>query len=153
MTDNVILFFRDFTPGRIEMIWGAIGGAVGTIVTFLFGEWNDVLTALAVFMMIDYVSGVFAAYINPNMALNSQKGFRGILKKIMILLLIAVAHEIDRILGGTMIFSVVVYFYLFNELLSVVENAAKAGLPIPDRLKDTLEQLMQEKAKKAGEKK
>lgn len=149
--DNLALMFRQFVPGRIEVSWGAITGVLGTVTTFLFGEWNDVLTALAIAMVIDYLSGVLAAYINPNMALNSQKGFRGILKKIMILLLVALAHAIDRVLGGSMLFTVVVYFFLGNEGLSIIENAAKAGLPIPNRLKETLEQLTQEKAERAGE--
>lgn len=149
--NDLLMMFRQFVPGRIEITWGAFTGVVGTCTTFLFGEWNDVLTALAIAMVIDYISGVIAAYLNPNMALNSQKGFRGILKKIMILLLVALAHAIDRALGGTMLFSVVVYFFLGNEGLSIIENAAKAGLPIPTRLKDTLEQLTQEKAERAGE--
>ena len=92
-------------------------------------------------MAIDYITGIMAAYINPSLALNSQKGFKGICKKIVILMLVALAHELDKATGQPAIQSLVVWFFLGNEGLSIIENSAKAGLPIPNKLRDTLEQL------------
>ena len=96
-------------------------------------------------MAIDYITGILAAYINPDMQLNSQRGFKGICKKIVILLLVALAHELDRATGQPAVQSLVVWFFLGNEGLSIIENAAKAGLPIPKKLRDTLEQLTDKK--------
>ena len=99
-------------------------------------------------MLLDYISGVIAAYINPNLALNSQKGFKGIMKKVMILVLVSLAHFVDSATGQVLAQSIVVWFFIGNEGLSIVENASKAGLPIPDKLKDTLEQLKEQRGDK-----
>ena len=112
--------------------------------SYLLG-WDAVIEALVIAMVVDYLTGVLAAYINPHLALNSQKGFKGILKKLMILLLIALAHELDHAIGQQVIQTVVVWFFLGNEGLSIIENAGKAGLPIPNKLRNTLEQLASEK--------
>ena len=138
--ESIITFFRELVPGGAAKGWGAIVSCIGTAFSYLIG-WNDVIEALLVAMAIDYVTGILAAYINPNLALNSQKGFKGICKKIVILLLVALAHELDRATGQPAVQSLVVWFFLGNEGLSIVENAAKAGLPIPGKLRATLEQL------------
>lgn len=117
---------------------------IGTAFSYLIG-WNDVIEALLVAMAIDYITGILAAYINPDMQLNSQRGFKGICKKIVILLLVALAHELDRATGQPVVQSLVVWFFLGNEGLSIIENSAKAGLPIPQKLRDTLEQLTDKK--------
>lgn len=119
---------------------------------YLFGPWNDMLATLIIFMLFDYFTGIFAAYINPRMSLNSEKGFKGVLKKIIILILIALSHCLDRILGQTMIYTMVTCFFIMNEGLSILENSAKAGLPIPAKLRETLEQLTEEKAERRGDK-
>ena len=98
-------------------------------------------------MIIDYISGVLAAYVYPAPRLNSQRGFRGICKKIMILLLVCLAHFIDVATGQEIVCTAVTWFFLGNEGLSVIENAAKMGLPIPSKLKAALEQLATEKNK------
>ena len=72
-------------PCRIEAIWGTFTGVVGTMITFLFGQWNDALTALAMFMFIDYLSGVMAAYMKPRAKLSSKRGLRGIVKKLALI--------------------------------------------------------------------
>lgn len=110
-----------------------------------FGTWNAAIEALVVTMLIDYISGVIAAYVNPSLSLNSQRGFRGILKKIMILLLVSLGHFMDYAMHQQIICTAVVWFFLGNEGLSIVENAAKAGVPIPAKLRETLEQLTEEK--------
>lgn len=129
----------------MEAVWGCITGVVGTIVTLLFGAWNDALEALCVFMILDYVTGVLAAYISPALMLNSSRGLKGICKKIMMLLLVVLAHELERASGVPAVQSVIVWFFIGNEGLSIIENAAKAGIPIPAKLRDTLEQLTKEK--------
>ena len=136
---------KSFLPVQTERVWGTITGAVGVLSSYLFGAWNDALEALIVAMLIDYVSGVLAAYVNPNLALNSQRGFRGICKKIMILLLVCLAHFMDTATGQAVICTAVIWFFLGNEGLSIVENAAKMGLPVPEKLKAALEQLATEK--------
>ena len=137
--------FRMVVPVRIETYWGVITGGIGTLIASLFGGWNDVLQALVVAMLIDYISGVAAAFFNPDLALNSQRGFKGIIKKILILSLVSFAHYIDLAVGQTVICMAVTWFFLGNEGLSILENAAKCGVPIPERLQYTLEQLAHEK--------
>lgn len=142
--EAIIHFFREMVPVGTEIEWGTTVSCIGTVFSYLFG-WNAVMEALLIAMVIDYLTGVLAAYINPHLALNSQKGFTGILKKMMILLLVALAHELDHAIGQQVIQTVVVWFFLGNEGLSIVENAGKAGLPIPNKLRNTLEQLASEK--------
>ncbi len=143
--NDIVLVIKSLIPVRVEAVLGTITGVVGVAAEILFGAWSDALAALVVAMLIDYVSGVIAAYINPALSLNSQRGFRGILKKIMILLLVSLGHVLDTAMHQQIICIAVTYFFLGNEGLSIVENAAKAGVPIPARLKETLEQLTEEK--------
>ena len=130
---------------RLERIWGTITVIIGAFARYAFGSWNTAIEALVVTMLIDYASGVIAAYLNPHLALNSQRGFRGILKKIMILLLVSLGHFLDNALSTQVICMAVTFFFLGNEGLSVLENAAKAGVPIPAKLRNTLAQLAKEK--------
>lgn len=144
MTNELTIFLRGLIPTQVQIEWGAIASAVGTLCSYVLG-WNSVLEALIFAMGIDYLSGLMAAYINPRMKLDSRKGFRGIAKKVMILLLVSLAHFIDRATGQNIIQLAVIWFFLGNEGLSIIENAANAGLPVPKKLKDTLEQLAKEK--------
>lgn len=143
--NDIVLVIKSLIPVRVEAVWGTITGVIGVVAEVLFGTWSDALMALVVAMLIDYVSGVIAAYINPALSLNSQRGFRGILKKIMILLLVSLGHVLDTAMHQQIICIAVTYFFIGNEGLSIVENAAKAGVPIPTKLRDQLEQLMEEK--------
>lgn len=138
---------RTVIPVNTEIVWGSITAVGGTVLSNFLG-WDQSLEVLLVAMVIDYVTGVLAAYINPHMALNSQKGFKGICKKIIIILLVALAHELDKMTGQPLVQTMVVCFFIGNEGLSIVENAAKAGLPIPQKLRETLEQLANEKGAK-----
>lgn len=140
-------FLKELLPCPTQIEWGTISSVIGTCVSYIFG-WDGLTRALLTLMVIDYISGVLAAYINPKLSLNSQRGFKGICKKIMIMLLVAVAHIVDRAVGQAMAQAIVVWFFIGNEGLSIIENAAKAGLPVPEKLKQTLEQLMQERIDK-----
>lgn len=145
--NEFITFLRGMIPTQLQIEWGAVVSAVGMAFSYTCG-WDGQIEALLCLMLIDYISGVMAAYINPNLSLNSQRGFKGICKKIMIMLLVAVAHIVDRAVGQAMAQAIVVWFFIGNEGLSIIENAAKAGLPVPEKLKQTLEQLMQERIDK-----
>lgn len=112
----------------------------GSVAAYLFGGWSTLLQILVVFIAIDYLTGLMVAGYQGK--LSSKVGFRGIGKKIMILALVAVAHAIDTVLGdNSFIRDAVIFFYLANELLSIIENAGKTGLPIPSVLKKAVETL------------
>ena len=133
-------FLRYLLPNQAQIEWGSMSALVGTGFTYFCG-WNGAIEALLWLMVIDYISGVAAAYVNPNLALNSQRGFKGIVKKMMILLLVSLAHFIDKAVGQILAQTIVVWFFIGNEGLSVIENSAKAGLPVPAKLRATSEQL------------
>lgn len=138
------MFLRGIIPTQVQIEWGAVVSIIGTIMSYLLG-WNGVLEALLCAMVLDYLSGLLAAYINPHMKLDSRRGFRGIGKKIMILLLVSLAHFADYATGQNIVQTIAVWFFLGNEGLSILENAANAGVPVPEKLKKTLEQLKSEK--------
>lgn len=136
---------RAITPVRLELVWGTITGLSGTMATFLFGEWNNALQALAMFMLLDYITGVLAAYMRPRSKLSSKRGLKGIAKKLTLISLIVSAHYLDLAIGQNVFCLLLTYFMLGNEGLSIIENAAYCGVPVPAALKEKLEQLAQEK--------
>jgi toxin secretion/phage lysis holin len=138
-------FFLEVLPSRAGALGSSIIGALGMMITYLFGGWTSALEALVVAMAIDYTTGIMAAYINPRSHLDSRVGFRGIGKKLMILSLVSLAHFLDMATGQTVISLVVTWFYFGNEGLSIIENAAKAGVPVPEKLQKSLKQLHEEK--------
>lgn len=144
---DILSILRSWMPTGTEAQVGTATGAGGALVSYFLG-WNEALEALLVLMVIDYMTGLLAAYICPDMKLNSTRGLKGICKKIMILLLVVLAHELEKAAGVPAVQSVVTWFFIGNEGLSVIENAAKAGVPVPKRLRDTLEQLTQEREAK-----
>ncbi|WP_332058336.1 phage holin family protein [Streptococcus canis] len=120
-----------------KILFSMIGGLIGS----LFGELEGILYALLVFIIIDYLTGIFAAVVEKQ--LSSSIGFRGIFKKIAILFLVSLGHMIDTAIikqGGT-IRTMVIFFYLSNEGLSILENTVRIGLPIPEKLKAILKQI------------
>ena len=150
--NNVYEVLKLLIPVRLEAVWGAVVGVPAAVTSYFFGAWSSAFEVLLVLIVMDYVSGFLAACINPHLALNSQKGFNGIARKIYILMIVALAHFIDSAMGATpQICTLAIFFYIANEGLSIVENAVKIGVPIPDFIRDTLEQLSHQK--KAREKK
>lgn len=99
------------------------------------------LYALLAFVVIDYITGIMCAVVDKK--LSSEVGFKGIFKKVLIFALVGVGHILDtRIIGaGSVLRTAVIFFYLSNEGVSLLENAAYLGLPIPQKLKSVLEQL------------
>lgn len=114
--------------------------AVTTIFTFLYGPEYVVLTALLVFMAIDYITGIIASIIS-GVGLSSSYGFKGLLKKFATLCVIAVTHHIDLLLGTSMAMLGAVYFYSALELISIVENCGKMGVPMPKGLRNSIAML------------
>ena len=116
---------------------GIVGGAIAS----LLGGWDTALQTLIIFMAIDYITGLMCAVADRK--LSSAVGFKGICKKVLIILLVGVAHIVDlHVVGtGSALRSAVVCFYLSNEGVSLLENTAHLGLPIPEKLKDILSQL------------
>lgn len=122
-------------------MYDTIIGVCGGIVTYLLGGWDIALITLAVFMVLDYITGMGASYITKKW--NSETGMIGLVKKGVIILLIVLGVFLDRIVtGDTWMFrNIIVMFYISNEGLSVIENCGRIGLPIPKRLLNALEQL------------
>ena len=122
--------------------------ALGTAATYLWGGWDAVLLALVVLVSIDYVSGVVAAWHRKE--LDSRIGARGIARKVGMFVVIAVANIIDRTggLGEPILRTATIWWYLGNESLSIVENLADIGVPIPERILSALASLKGEEAQK-----
>ena len=144
---NFFNMIRGWIPTGTEVQIGSITSAIGAVLTYFIG-WNDALEALLTLMVIDYATGLLAAYINPDLKLDSHKGFRGICKKIVIILLIVLAHELEKATGVPAVQSVAVWFFIGNEGLSIIENSAKAGVRVPGKGRKTLEQLSSEKGER-----
>lgn len=115
----------------------AIGGWLG----YFLGGFDGFLYALVAFVVLDYITGIMCAVLDKS--LSSEIGFRGIFKKVLIFSLVGIGHIIDQsVIGdGSVIRTAVIFFYLSNEGVSILENAAYIGLPVPQKLKDVLEQL------------
>ena len=113
----------------------------GAFLSWFLGGADGFLYVLIAFVIIDYITGVINAIISK--ALSSEIGFKGICKKVMIFILVGVAHLIDLFIlqEGTAIRTAVIFFYLANEGISILENSAKLGLPIPKKLKEILSQI------------
>ena len=121
----------------IQLIFTAVGGWLG----YFLGGCDGLLYALIAFVVIDYITGVMCAIINKK--LSSAVGFKGIFRKVLIFLLVGIANIIDvQVIGtGAVLRTAVIFFYISNEGVSLLENAGHLGLPIPEKIKTVLEQL------------
>lgn len=121
----------------IQLIFTAVGGWLG----YFLGGCDGLLYALIAFVVIDYITGVMCA-INDK-TLSSKVGFRGICRKVLIFLLVGIANILDvQVIGtGSVLRTAVIFFYISNEGVSLLENAAHLGLPVPEKIKTVLEQL------------
>jgi len=132
---------RDFTIdlvwAKLQMGFSIVGGWLG----YFIGGVDGLMTALIIFMVADYVTGIMCAVVDKK--LSSAVGFKGIFKKALIIMLVGIAHIVDLHVVGTgeALRSAVICFYLSNEGVSVLENAGHLGLPIPEKLKTILAQL------------
>ncbi len=125
----------------VPYVSGALGGVLG-LLSYLYGVDNrGVLYVLIVCMVLDYLTGLILGYVNGK--LSSKVGFKGIAKKLAIMVIVALGHLFDSFLfkNGAILMQVCIYFYIANEGLSIVENCANLGLPVPKKLKNALAQL------------
>ena len=131
---------------RITWNWIQAGfAAIGAFLGWFFGDIDGLLVTLIVLVIVDYLTGVLRA-INMR-KLSSEIGAKGISKKIIVFLLVGVAHMLDvEILGaGDALRNAVIFFYISNEGISIIENAVAIGLPVPDKLGNILQQLSSKK--------
>ena len=127
----------------IQLAFTAVGGFLG----WFLGGVDGFLYALIAFTVIDYITGVMCAVTDKN--LSSSVGFKGICRKVLIFTLVGIGNIVDvYVLGqGGVLRTAVIFFYLSNEGVSILENSAHLGLPIPEKLKDVLEQLHEREGK------
>lgn len=137
-------FSIDIIWAKIQIAVAAIGGWLG----YFLGGMDGMMIALIVLMTLDYVTGVMCAIVDKK--LSSAVGFKGICKKVLVLMLVGVTNIVDvHVVGaGSALRSAVVCFYMSNEGVSMLENASHLGLPIPEKLKDILAQLHEREDKK-----
>ena len=121
----------------IQVILSAIAGSLG----YFVGGFDSMIYALLVFVIIDYITGVMCAIADKTVS--SAIGFKGICRKVLIFLLVGVANILDvQVIGtGSALRTAIIFFYLSNEGISLLENAAHLGLPVPKKIKTVLEQL------------
>ena len=130
-------FSIDLIWAKIQIAFTALGGWLG----YFLGGLDGLLIALVVFSVLDYITGVMCAI--EDKCLSSAVGFRGVMRKVIIFMLVGVGHILDvHIVGsGSALRTAVIFFYLSNEGVSLLENAAHLGLPVPEKLKSILQQL------------
>ena len=114
---------------------------IGAAFTSFLGGWDIMLRVLVLFVAIDYVVGVTAAWFEKQ--LSSETGAKGIIKKFLLFVIVALAFQVDRVIGQEIFRSLAIWFYLANEALSIIENAGRCGVPIPAFLRTALEQMKQ----------
>ncbi|MGD6774042.1 phage holin family protein [Sutcliffiella horikoshii] len=112
---------------------------VGSMASFLYGGFSSLLLFLIIFVVVDYLTGIMAAYVEKR--LSSRVGFKGIAQKVFIFALVSIAHVLDIILGANLIKDVTILFYLVNEFISIMENASRIGVPIPNILKKVIDAI------------
>ena len=127
---------KEFWNG-IQIVFTMIGGWLG----YFLGGCDGLLIALVMFVVMDYISGVMCAIADKT--LSSEVGFKGICRKVLIFVLVGIAHILDvQVIGtGSVLRTAIIFFYISNEGISLLENAGYLGLPIPEKIKTVLEQL------------
>ena len=127
---------KEFWNG-IQFVFTMIGGWLG----YFLGGCDGLLIALVMFVVMDYISGVMCAIADKN--LSSEVGFKGICRKVLIFILVGIANILDvQVIGtGSVLRTAIIFFYISNEGVSLLENAAHLGLPVPETLKVVLKQL------------
>ena len=127
---------KEFWNG-IQIVFTMIGGWLG----YFLGGCDGLLIALVMFVVMDYISGVMCAIADKT--LSSEVGFKGICRKVLIFVLVGIANILDvQVIGtGSVLRTAIIFFYISNEGISLLENAGYLGLPIPEKIKMVLEQL------------
>ena len=123
-----------------QQILNGIVAFLGGALTFLFGGWSALLNLFFFVIVLDYISGLSAAIISGQ-GLSSAIGYKGLIKKFLIVCVIALSHQIDKVMGTDLIMYGSLYFFIANELISIIENYGRMGLPLPQRLKGVIKVL------------
>lgn len=127
----------------MKEIYNSIIAIILTTFVYLVGELDVAMICLLVSIVLDYISGVIKAYVTKQ--LSSKTGFRGIVKKVAILIIVMLAVLVDRVTGDTgAIRTLVIYYFVANEGLSIIENLGQSGVPIPQSIKKALKALKKE---------
>jgi toxin secretion/phage lysis holin len=121
----------------IKGVFALVGGSI----TAVLGGWDLALQVLVLFVVLDYITGLVAAWYRK--VLNSRVGFRGIYKKVLLFIPIAICYALDQVIGQEILRSLAIFFYMANEGLSITENLGLCGVPVPEPLMGALEQLKQ----------
>lgn len=123
-------------------------GIIGSFISYLFGGWNTMIQTLLLFMVLDYLTGIIVAGVfhksskSASGALSSKAGFKGLAKKIVILIIICLTYRIDIMLNlNNTLYSIVVIAYITNESISILENAMAMGIPVPKKLEEAIENM------------
>ena len=125
---------------KVDYFVSSVGAIAGTLFTFLFGKWEIGLQILVACMILDYTLGLMCGTKKKN--LSSEVGFKGLKKKFTIIIILILAVLLDRLIGQGWVFrTIVIYFYIAMEGISILENATILGVTFPEKLKDTLIQL------------
>jgi toxin secretion/phage lysis holin len=120
--------------------------AGGSVVSYLFGGWSYLLTILLTFVVIDYITGIAAA--GKEGKLSSDAGTWGIAKKVLIFVMVTIAHLVDQIIGNAnLLRDAAIFFYMSNELISILENIGRLGVPIPPAIRKAIELLKEKEGK------
>jgi toxin secretion/phage lysis holin len=112
---------------------------IGSVMAYFFGGWSQMLMLFFFVIIMDYVTGVMAAIIEKN--LSSAVGYKGIIKKFSMVLLVALAYQLDKFTGNDVIMTGTILFFIANELVSIVENYGRIGLPLPPQIKNIIKIL------------
>jgi toxin secretion/phage lysis holin len=135
--------------GRLDVVFKSLTTTIGGIVGFFLGGWTGPLRILVSLSIVDYISGLIAGGVEKK--LSSKVGFKGIAKKVMMFMLVAVGNLVDLSIGKGHVFrDAIIFFYIWNEVLSIIENAGRIGLPVPEQLRSAIE-ILKGKEKKARE--
>jgi len=130
-------------------------GLVGGGISALFGGWNAGMTTLAIFMLVDYVTGLIVAGVfhksskTENGAISSRAGWRGLCRKAMTLIIVLITAQLDKLIGSEFIRDAVVIAYTVNETISILENAGLMGVPIPSVITRAVE-ILQKQSESGG---
>lgn len=144
--DSALLQLGGFNMNLKGILCSVIGMG-GAFVSRLFGGWTGALTTLAVFMAIDFISGLAVAGIfgksskTENGAMESNACWKGLCRKVVTLLIVLIAHRLDLMLGSCYLKDAVTIAFCINEVISIIENAGLMGIPIPEAIKNAIEVL------------
>lgn len=144
-------FFQKLSAGEIAI------GLIFSAIAQAFGGWSEGLTALVVFMCIDYITGLLVAGVfhasnkTENGGLESRAGWKGIIRKVTTLMIVLVAAYVDRVMGMTFVRDAVIIGFLANEAISIIENAGLMGLPLPKAVTNMIDLLKIRADEKAEE--